>query len=323
MKTKLKGFTLIEMIIVVALFGLIMAGALSLLQPVNRVYKDALEYVGARGAIDNMRSYTEDNLKYANRLAVFTNISDINSLDLTKLGIDSSNISDESKSDGVITAVEFMRDRYLLGPQVYTFGTVTYKNYNENESDIHIIKIDNPDENEDLEAIDINSSINRGALSMQVYSGGVLDASKSKEYVPVFYKEYSFDLSLGEEILAEGEIKDESGAIIHRYKQYKNFNPKNFATTLKIYKNKRENGVYNSIYTQIESVVTFALVNIISSSGDIKLETIDCTKNYNSTLTIEEQVSNKNTLSPPRYSFYQGDADNNDIYLVFTKPPKL
>ncbi len=73
---KLKGFTLVELIVVLAIFSMIMAAVLSLLNPVANVYSSTANYEHARAASDNVRLYIEDNLKYANNLRVLYNATD-------------------------------------------------------------------------------------------------------------------------------------------------------------------------------------------------------------------------------------------------------
>ena len=73
MKKKLKGFTLVELIIVVAIFGIIMAAVLSILNPISNVYKSTADNEHMRASCDNVRLYVEDNLKYADKLKICYN----------------------------------------------------------------------------------------------------------------------------------------------------------------------------------------------------------------------------------------------------------
>lgn len=72
---KVKGFTLVELIVVVAIFGMIMVAALSVLQPVGNVYMSTANYEHARASSDNVRLFVEDSLRYANRMKVVSNSS--------------------------------------------------------------------------------------------------------------------------------------------------------------------------------------------------------------------------------------------------------
>lgn len=73
---KLKGFTLVELIVVLAIFSMIMAAVLSLLNPVADVYSSTANYEHARAASDNVRLYLQDNIKYADNLKIIYNAAD-------------------------------------------------------------------------------------------------------------------------------------------------------------------------------------------------------------------------------------------------------
>lgn len=66
-KAKLKGFTLVELIVVVAIFGLIMTAALSIMNPIGDLFVSTSKYETARSSSDNVRLYIEENLKYADK----------------------------------------------------------------------------------------------------------------------------------------------------------------------------------------------------------------------------------------------------------------
>ena len=72
MKTKktVKGFTLIELIIVCALFSLIMIGAMALLKPVSTFYKQSVEYEAARSTTDMIGDYLEGTLRFSNKIFI-------------------------------------------------------------------------------------------------------------------------------------------------------------------------------------------------------------------------------------------------------------
>lgn len=72
---KVKGFTLVELIVVVAIFGIIMAAALSILQPISDVFMSTAKYENARAYSDNERLFVENNLKYATNLTVVYDVA--------------------------------------------------------------------------------------------------------------------------------------------------------------------------------------------------------------------------------------------------------
>lgn len=70
-KKNLKGFTLIELIIVMAIFGIIMVGTMSIINPVNKIIKNASLQEANSAAVDNMKRYFEGTLRYADAIDVF------------------------------------------------------------------------------------------------------------------------------------------------------------------------------------------------------------------------------------------------------------
>ncbi|HRR75412.1 MAG TPA: type II secretion system protein [Ruminococcus sp.] len=71
-KKTLKGFTLIELIIVMAIFGIIMVGTMSIINPVNKIIKNASLQEANSAAVDNMKRYFEGTLRYADAIEVFS-----------------------------------------------------------------------------------------------------------------------------------------------------------------------------------------------------------------------------------------------------------
>lgn len=65
---KLKGFTLIELIIVMAIFTGIAVGAMAMIKPAMKLFNNTAELEKSSADADNIRRYIEDNLRYANRL---------------------------------------------------------------------------------------------------------------------------------------------------------------------------------------------------------------------------------------------------------------
>lgn len=66
------GFTLIELIIVMALFSLIMYSVVSLLDPVTKFFVRSSNFQDTTACVDNMKTSIEGNLKYANRVRVYS-----------------------------------------------------------------------------------------------------------------------------------------------------------------------------------------------------------------------------------------------------------
>lgn len=70
-KRLLKGFTLVELIIVMALFSLVMFSVAQLLSPVTKFYVRTSNFESSTACIDNMKRAIEGNLKYADRVRVY------------------------------------------------------------------------------------------------------------------------------------------------------------------------------------------------------------------------------------------------------------
>ncbi|MBR3449057.1 MAG: type II secretion system protein [Oscillospiraceae bacterium] len=71
MKQRLKGFTLVELVVVMALFSLIMFSVLQLLIPVSRFFVRSGNFESATACMDNMKIAIEGNLKYADRVRCY------------------------------------------------------------------------------------------------------------------------------------------------------------------------------------------------------------------------------------------------------------
>ncbi|MCQ2407409.1 MAG: prepilin-type N-terminal cleavage/methylation domain-containing protein [Oscillospiraceae bacterium] len=72
MKKRIKGFTLIELVIVLALFSIVMFSILQLLDPVSKFFVRSSNYETTTACIDNIKRAIEGNLKYADRVRVYS-----------------------------------------------------------------------------------------------------------------------------------------------------------------------------------------------------------------------------------------------------------
>jgi len=81
MKTKQKGFTLVEMVIVLALFSVVMFSVAQLLTPVTKFYVRTSNYETSTACNDNIKRAIEGNLKYADRVRVYQNFDPNTNLD--------------------------------------------------------------------------------------------------------------------------------------------------------------------------------------------------------------------------------------------------
>ena len=70
MKRKLKAFTLIELIIVMAIFGILMAGLMNFFKPIRETYVDSTLYEKQRTAQNGIAEYLCESTKYAEKMTI-------------------------------------------------------------------------------------------------------------------------------------------------------------------------------------------------------------------------------------------------------------
>ncbi|MBP0960500.1 MAG: prepilin-type N-terminal cleavage/methylation domain-containing protein [Oscillospiraceae bacterium] len=68
MKKALKGFTLVELIIVMALMSALMVMVGLILKPISQVFADTTAYTEDRYVMDGIAQYLDENLKYADKI---------------------------------------------------------------------------------------------------------------------------------------------------------------------------------------------------------------------------------------------------------------
>lgn len=104
---KVKGFTLLELIVVMAIFSMIAVGALAIVQPAMRLFTSTSQQEEINACTDNMKRYIEDNLRYANRLYYCEGYDDYRSI----MYNEEYNYFDVQKKDVHIS--EYFKDRYF------------------------------------------------------------------------------------------------------------------------------------------------------------------------------------------------------------------
>lgn len=75
MKKVLKGFTLIELIIVMAIFTILMAAIMQMFKPIRETYVDSTLYENQRTAQSGIIQYINESLRYATDLGIYNDIS--------------------------------------------------------------------------------------------------------------------------------------------------------------------------------------------------------------------------------------------------------
>ena len=72
MKKVLKGFTLIELIVVMAILVILMAGIMNMFKPIRETYVDATLYEAQRTAQNGVVQYITESVRYATDLGIYT-----------------------------------------------------------------------------------------------------------------------------------------------------------------------------------------------------------------------------------------------------------
>lgn len=72
MKRKLKAFTLIELIIVMAIMTILMAAIMQLMKPIRATYVDSTLYEAQRATQNGIVKYINESLRYATNVGIYT-----------------------------------------------------------------------------------------------------------------------------------------------------------------------------------------------------------------------------------------------------------
>lgn len=68
---RFKAFTLIELIVVMAIFGILMAALMNFFKPVRETYIDSTLYDQQRSTQDGILEYLSESTRYANKMAIY------------------------------------------------------------------------------------------------------------------------------------------------------------------------------------------------------------------------------------------------------------
>ena len=169
---QLKGFTLIELIVVIATFGIILAAVLSMIQPVTNIFKKTERFASAEAVSDNTRRVIEDRLRYANRMLVTVGHKE--------------EVSEAAEQAYITEKVKKLREEFMFGDP---------KRLSYYQDKVYVLKIDNPEK-----FTDIPSDQNCGRIRLWVYEkDNKTPTGESKEWVidKGLYNEYGFSLSAG------------------------------------------------------------------------------------------------------------------------------
>lgn len=73
MKNKFKGFTLVELIVVMAIMSIIMAGVMQLFTPMRTIFVDTTQYEAQRSAQNGVVKYITESVRFSADLGIYNN----------------------------------------------------------------------------------------------------------------------------------------------------------------------------------------------------------------------------------------------------------
>lgn len=270
-KTALKGFTLVELIVVMAIFSGILFGAMQMIDPVSKVFQRTANYESTATAIDNMRNYLEGNVGPVEFLNVYSVSAD------GKVHYKDAGGKDASWDFSEKLAVERFMDAYHVNRVTYDKTATETKPENCVYDDItvNVIKINNNETTGKGKISKIDYVVNSKGVSTDggvTYHATVGAPSVSTEYAvnKTYYDDYRFEFTLGY------QPTDKSSKTKPAWKSAV-YN--DFALTIRAYPNKTSefsDGLITEKTTQ--TIATIDLTNIVSNFGKFdkdKVEALD------------------------------------------------
>lgn len=332
-KEKLKGFTLVEMIVVVALFGLIMVVVLGLLGPINKTYSRAFDEADKQSISEDLRRFVEDNLRYADRMNVYTNMALVD--DPTA-----------ALENSVEYQVNEFRKKYYFDPttQEVTDGGVKkdvtkeriypYAKF-KGKDEVYVLCVDNPASSVFSGSAIVPVSSDLGTVTLRKFVGGTEEASSMRRWgiKADYYDDYVFNITL--QTLSEASVTDEHGTTVTKNMfvdldeasvDAGKISPSNFAMGMKMFKKEAiktdlANATVSDAY--LNRTISFKLKNLLNNTGAISVETIEFTddKHFpNEDVRRFEWYDNTKTNSTKLSS---AGAAAEDFYIIFTKSPVI
>lgn len=117
MKKIIKGFTLVELIVVMAIMTILMAALMQMMKPIRATYVDSTYYEAQRNTQSGMVQYLTESLRYATNMGIYTE--------------DGSSISNESDALTEFEAMSGVTDKSKIhiitidNKKPYTFNNST------------------------------------------------------------------------------------------------------------------------------------------------------------------------------------------------------
>lgn len=122
---KLKGFTLVELIIVMAILAILMASLMNMMKPIRATYVDSTYYESERNTQSGIAQYITESVRYATNLGIYT--EDYNVSGATPASISTvTDAIDHFKSETGITDESKINVITIDNKTAYTFNNAKY-----------------------------------------------------------------------------------------------------------------------------------------------------------------------------------------------------
>lgn len=350
-KNNLKGFTLVELIVVMAVFGIIMLGAMRFLDPVSRMMKGASLQEANSATVDNIKRYMEGTLRYAN--AVYVHNGDLKYYDLSGCHVIDTSMSESARQQ---QAVEDFVNECFTNRADSSNDPISGKAY--------VMKINNDDQGKITESVfdftagydynEWNASTSLWDITRKQPASVSAVSIDQPVINDVYYENYSIFVSLGYNTMQAVEagislptpVEDKQyfGQIIPEKADLSGnaiFSPSDFAFTFTTYKNQNGTKIYHheidgkhifgSPYASANA--SLALLNINSAFGGSYRANLDYCPvrrdggGYSPLTTMVDDDGDSKWdyvhIPSPNYFAAQDTANTaggNNIYIIYTLP---
>ncbi|MGN0620594.1 MAG: type II secretion system protein J [Porcipelethomonas sp.] len=308
-KNKLKGFTLLELIIVMAIFSGLMVGAMAILRPVQKLYNTTAEFEDINADLDNVRRYIEDNIKYADKVNVYTGYNSVSELISSP---DAAQLPEVQLKPG--TTDEYEKVSKPVDPLTF-FKKYYYDNViNDNNKNIFIMEISNAPS-----ATDALSNPSGSMGKVNIYKLDLSDSSYNliSEANEEYYKKYSYNFHLGKPDSASPG-------------SYTGFDYNNAVMSIDVFKNDFSDSDNDGKYftemlrsdntSHSDTTASFSFVNI-AVSPEISVDTT-----LIGSIAEDDEIKNtdnKIVRKAMRYKFFDSGTPSDNIYFIYTTPEIL
>lgn len=211
-KTKLKGFTLIELIVVMAIFGVILVAAMQLMLPASRVLVQTEHYENSQAVATNISDYLESTLRPAEFLDAYSG---------------SRNVEDIAQEYAIQYYEGVLKSGSTVDAPAYADGK------------IHVLQIDNSDlVNTKLINYTFDADFTNGAVSVTLNSAETVSNAINNAY----YDNYNLQIRVG-------EYDETTWSDVISYTDFtNNVSAKNTTFTIKCETNREINGEVRTLY---------------------------------------------------------------------------